>query len=75
MDEEEFREILREENNRRFDSIEKELIEMRKQMTKLNEFKIQVLSSSKVGSFLISAFCGIITLIASLWLTASRIGG
>lgn len=57
--------MYREYNDKRFDELRADLQEISLKLETMNEFKVQMIASSRVVSMVISAICGLVTLIAS----------
>lgn len=57
------------ETDRNFENIHEELLSLSKQIEDLKDFKMRLLISSRFFSFLVSAICGAVTLIASSFVT------
>lgn len=61
--------FYREYNDRRFDEIRSDIRDLATRLEELNEFKISQIATSRTISVVISAICGLITLIVSSFLT------
>lgn len=57
------------ETDRNFEDIHKDLHQLTKQIEDLRDFKMKLLISSRFFSLLVSAICGVVTLIASSFVT------
>lgn len=52
---------------KRFDELNSNIKELSQKMDNVNEFKVKMIASSRTVSFIISAVCGAITLLVSVF--------
>jgi hypothetical protein len=68
-----FAEYVRDETNRRFDEVREDIRALAKtvdeRLTELQEFKISMVVSTRWISLIVSAFCGLITLLVTVAVT------
>jgi hypothetical protein len=66
------------ETGEKFAEVKSDLSEINEKLGDLREFKIQMLASARTTSFIVSAICGFITLLATVlavpWLSG-KLGG
>lgn len=55
------------ETDRKFDSIDARFDKLDDKLDDLTKFKIEMVASARLTSFLVSAVCGAITLTISVW--------
>lgn len=55
-----------EETSRRFDEVKSDLKDIKEKIDDFKEFKIEMLTTSRMVSIIISGVCGIITMIVSV---------
>lgn len=51
-----------EETNKRLDTVDDKL-------TDLTKFKVEMIASARLTSFIVSGLCGLITMIATMWMS------
>lgn len=64
--------MYREYSDKRFDTIDEELQEIRVVLQEIKEFKIQSINGAKVVSTIVSAVSGVVTLIITWVLTHKK---
>ena len=55
-----------EETNRKFDSVSEDVKDIKDSLSDLQKFKIEMLSSARATSFIVSMVCGLVTLSISV---------
>lgn len=53
------------ETNQKFAEIKEDLEQIRERLDKLSEFKIDMIATSRTVSFIVSALCGILSLLVT----------
>jgi tetrahydromethanopterin S-methyltransferase subunit G len=55
--------MYREYNDKRFDEVRKDLQEIQEKLNEIHDFKVQMIANSRLVSMVVSAVCGLVTLI------------
>jgi hypothetical protein len=62
------------ETNKKFEDLQKDISSIQAQLSDLRSFKVAMMVSSRWVSLIISAVCGLATLLTSAWISAKVAG-
>ena len=66
---EELLKMYREYNDKRFDEVRADLQEVNRKLDEIHDFKVTTIATSRTVSMIVSALCGLLTLITSAAIT------
>lgn len=69
---EELLKMYREYNDKRFDEVRADLQDIRLRMEEVNNFKVEMIASSRTVSMVVSAICGLMTLLATIYINKGK---
>lgn len=61
--------MYQEYSDKKFDEIREDIQEIRQRMDEIHEFKVKSIATSRTVSMIISAICGLVTLLVTSFLT------
>lgn len=61
--------MYQEYSDRKFDEIREDIHEIRQKMDEIHEFKVTSIATSRTVSMIVSAVCGLVTLLVTSFLT------